>query len=124
MMGQANALLRYLSEKIQPAMDRYQNEGRRLFEVLNGHLDDRARLAGDFSIADFANWCWVRTHRWSGIRTDGLDRLKAWMGRLDARPDRPSDAPSDGMTLEFMDALERTADGIGPCADQGASLGD
>ena len=36
MMGQANVFFRYFPEKIQPAIDRYQNEGRRLFEVLDG----------------------------------------------------------------------------------------
>ncbi len=86
MMGRANVFYRYFPEKIQPAIDRYQNEGRRLFEVLDGHLENREWLAGDFSIADIANWCWVRTHRWSGIDTDGLENLKAWIGRLDARP--------------------------------------
>lgn len=86
MMGQANVFYRYFPEKIQPAIDRYQNEGRRLFQVLNGHLAGREWLADDFSIADIANWCWVRTHRWSGISTDGLDHLKEWVGRLEARP--------------------------------------
>ena len=40
MMGQANVFFRYWPEKIQPAIDRYQNEGRRLFEVLDGRLKD------------------------------------------------------------------------------------
>ena len=51
MMGQANVFFRYWPEKIQPAIDRYQNEGRRLFEVLDGQLKDHEYLAGDFSIA-------------------------------------------------------------------------
>ena len=67
MMGQANVFHRYFPEKIQPAIDRYQNESRRLFEVLNGQLEQHEWLAGDYSIADIANWCWVRTHRWSGV---------------------------------------------------------
>ncbi len=86
MMGQANVFYRYFPEKIQPAIDRYQNEGRRLFEVLDRHLAGREWLADDFSIADIANWCWVRTHKWSGISVEGLDNLQAWRGRLEARP--------------------------------------
>jgi glutathione S-transferase len=86
MMGQANVFLRYMPEKIQPAIDRYQNEGRRLFEVLDGHLADREWLAGDFSIADIANWCWVRTHRWSGIDADGLVHLARWKDAIKERP--------------------------------------
>ena len=40
----------------------------------------------DFSIADIANWCWVRTHRWSGVSTDGLDDLKLWIDRVYEQP--------------------------------------
>ena len=86
MMGQANVFFRYFPEKIQPAIDRYQNEGRRLFEVLDGRLKDHEYLAGDFSIADIANWCWVRTSAWSGINIEGLEHLKRWKDQLEVRP--------------------------------------
>jgi glutathione S-transferase len=86
MMGQANVFFRYFPEKIQPAIDRYQNECRRLFEVLNTHLAQHEWLAGDYSIADIANWAWVRTHGWSGVSIDGLDHLQRWLGALAARP--------------------------------------
>jgi len=46
MMGQANVFYRYFPEKLQPAIDRYQNECRRLFEVLNGQLAEHEWLAG------------------------------------------------------------------------------
>jgi glutathione S-transferase len=48
MMGQANVFFRYFPEKIQPAIDRYQNEVRRLFEVLDTHLAESEWLAKDF----------------------------------------------------------------------------
>jgi glutathione S-transferase/GST-like protein len=86
MMGQANEVHRYFPEKIQPAIDRYHKETRRLFEVLDWGLDGKDYLAGDYSIADIANWCWVRTHKWSGVEVDGLGNLQAWMDRLAARP--------------------------------------
>lgn len=86
MMGQANVFYRYFPEKIQPAIDRYQNEGRRLFEVLNGQLVGREYLCDEYSIADIANWCWVRIHVWSGIDVTGLDNLQAWLARLEERP--------------------------------------
>ena len=85
-MGHANVFFRYWPEKIQPAIDRYQNEGRLLFEVIDGRLKDHEFLAGDFSIADIANWCWVRTYAWSGINVDGLDNLKRWRGQIAERP--------------------------------------
>jgi len=86
MMGQANVFFRYFPEKIQPAIDRYQNEGRRLFEVLDTHLKDHEWLAGEFSIADIANWCWVRTHKWSGINVEGLDNLDRWIKAMYEQP--------------------------------------
>jgi len=86
MMGQANVFSRYWPEVYQPAIDRYQNEGRRLFEVLEGRLKDNEFLAGDYSIADIANWCWVRTHRWSGVSVEGLDALQRWMAVIEERP--------------------------------------
>ncbi len=86
MMGQANVFFRYFPEKIQPAIDRYQGECRRLFTVLDTHLATNEYLAGDYSIADIANWCWVRTHSWSGASIEGLTHLQRWMGAIAARP--------------------------------------
>ena len=86
MMGQANVFFRYFPEKIQPAIDRYQNEGRRLFEVLNTHLAEQDWLAKDYSIADIANWCWVRTYKWSGISIEGLSHLERWMKAMYDQP--------------------------------------
>ena len=86
MMGQANVFFRYFPEKIQPAIDRYQNESRRLFEVLDQRLGESEWLADDYSIADIANWCWVRTHRWSGVSIDGLPHLRRWLDAMKARP--------------------------------------
>ena len=70
MMGQANVFYRYFPEKLQPAIDRYHGEVRRLFGVLDGRLADHEYLAGDYSIADIANWAWVRGHDWSGVPID------------------------------------------------------
>jgi len=86
MMGQANVFFRYWPEKYQPAIDRYQHESRRLFEVLNNRLKDHEWLAGDFSIADIANFCWVRTYFWSGVNVEGLDPLMRWVEKINERP--------------------------------------
>ena len=86
MMGQANVFFRYFPEKIQPAIDRYQNEGRRLFEVLDTRLAQSEWLADDYSIADIANWCWTRTHKWSGISADGLEHLARWNDAMYKKP--------------------------------------
>ncbi len=86
MMGQANVFFRYFPEKIQPAIDRYQNECRRLFEVLDMGLKGKEWLADDYSIADIANWCWVRTYRWSGVSREGLSNLDRWLEQMKQRP--------------------------------------
>jgi len=86
MMGQANVFYRYFPEKLQPAIDRYQGEVRRLFRVLDHRLADNEYLAGGYSIADIANWAWVRTHRWSGVETEGLPHLQRWIRQIRERP--------------------------------------
>lgn len=86
MMGQANVFYRYLPEKIPAAISRYQNECRRLYEVMDNRLSNQQWLCKEFSIADLANWCWIRTHRWSGIKMDGLDHLERWLKEIKGMP--------------------------------------
>ena len=87
MMGQANVFARYAPEKIPFAIERYQRESRRLFEVLESRLEGREWLAADqYTIADIANYAWVRTHRWSGVDVSGLPALAAWRDRIRSRP--------------------------------------
>ncbi len=86
MMGQANVFYRYFPEKLPAAIQRYQNESRRLFEVLETRLARAEWLADTYSIADIASWAWVRTHEWSGASVDGLAHLQRWMAAMAARP--------------------------------------
>ena len=86
MMGQANVFFRYWPEKLQPVIDRYQGETRRLFGVLEGQLAQHEYLAGDYSIADIAHWCWVRSHSWSGVDIEPFPNLKRWVDAIAARP--------------------------------------
>jgi len=112
MMGQANVFFRYWPEKYQPAIDRYQNESRRLFEVLDGQLKDHEFLAGDYSIADIANWCWVRSHDWSGVPVDGLDHLQRWLKTVSERPavQRGLQVPKKPKVDEKEDPAKRIAE--------------
>jgi GST-like protein len=86
MMGQANVFYRYFPEKLPAAIARYHNECRRLFEVIEGQLQGRQYLCDEYSIADIANWCWMRIHEWSGVNIEGLVNVQAWLARLEARP--------------------------------------
>ena len=117
MMGQANIFFRYFPEKIQPAIDRYQNESRRLFEVLDKQLSTNEWIAGEYSIADIANWCWVRTHNWSGVSIEGLEHLDNWKNKMYEQPgmlkgikvpvDRESILKNDEDKKEFIKNAEK-----------------
>ncbi|MGW8370465.1 MAG: glutathione binding-like protein, partial [Gammaproteobacteria bacterium] len=108
MMGQANVFFRYAPEHIPYAIDRYQREVRRLFEVLDTRLKDFEYLAGEYSIADIAHYAWVWGYRWSGISIEGLDHLEGWLHLLGER-----DAVRRGMAVPEptdMDKMLREAD--------------
>jgi glutathione S-transferase/GST-like protein len=86
MQGQAVAFERYFPEDVPAARKRYHNETRRLYEVLNRHLADHEWLADEYSIADMANWSWIRSHKWARVPTEGLAHLERWMAVMAARP--------------------------------------
>ncbi len=86
MQGQANVFFRYAPEKIPFAIERYQKETRRLYEVLDRRLAESEFLAGDYSIADIATWPWVLLHGWSGVEVEGLENLQRWREALAERP--------------------------------------
>ena len=86
MMGQANVFTRYFPEQLPSVIDRYRRESRRLLEVLDDRLAGREWLAGDYSIADIANWSWAHTHEWPGVSVEGLDHLQRWMAAIGDRP--------------------------------------
>ena len=85
MQGQANVFFRYMDEHIPTAIERYQNETRRLYGVLNGRLADNEYLAGEFSIADIANWSWTRIHNWAGVDINEFEHLQRWLNQLESR---------------------------------------
>ena len=104
MQGQANVFFRYFPEKYQPAIDRYQNETRRLYTVLDTQLGKGEYLAGDYSIADIANWSWVRSHAWAGVSVDGLPNLQRWLAAIEQRP-----AAQKGITVPHASKLDPNA---------------
>lgn len=86
MQGQANVFFRYFPEKLQGPIDRYQNETRRLYEVLDGRLGQVDYLGGEYSIADIATYPWVRIHDWAGVSVEGLTHLQRWLHAVGERP--------------------------------------
>ena len=85
MQGQANVFFRYMDEKIPVAISRYQNECRRLYEVLDKQLQDNKWICGEYSIADIATWPWIKIYFWAGIDISNLDNLSRWMDQMESR---------------------------------------
>lgn len=105
MQGQAHVFYRYFPEKIPAAIERYQKETKRLYTVLNDRLADVEYLAGDYSIADIANWAWVRKYEWAGVPIDDLPHLTRWLTALEARPQLQK-----GCRVPFETAFDKNED--------------
>lgn len=86
MQGQAHVFYRYAPEKIEYAINRYQKETLRLYQVLDDQLKNKEYLTDDFSIADIATWPWVRRHQWAGVEIEKLYNLRRWEENLENRP--------------------------------------
>jgi len=86
MQGQANVFFRYAPERIPFAIERYQKETKRLYEVLEKQLEGKEYLVGEISIADFATYPWVRAYEWAGVSVDDLPNVRRWLDTMIARP--------------------------------------
>lgn len=87
MLGQAQHFLHYATEDVPYAKDRYANEARRLYGVLDQALRTRAFLAGDdYSIADIATWPWVKPWKLQGVDFNEFPNVARWMASIDSRP--------------------------------------
>ena len=86
MQGQAHVFHRYFPTKLPAVIERYQKETKRLYTVLDMRLADREYICDEFSIADIANWTWVRDHQWAGVDIDDLPNLQHWIALLANRP--------------------------------------
>lgn len=86
MLGQAGHFRNYAPEKIPYGIERYSNEARRLYRVLDTRLADRDYVAGDYSIADMACWPWIRFREHHGIDLADFPHVERWYRLIEARP--------------------------------------
>ncbi len=86
MLGQAHHFRRYAPEKIAYAIDRYTNEAKRLYGVLDRRLGEVEYMAGDYSIADMATFPWLRKPEGQGQNIDDFPNIKRWFAAINARP--------------------------------------
>jgi GST-like protein len=111
MLGQIHHFRNYAPEKIPYAIDRYVNEGKRLFHVVDNRLSGSKFLAGDeYSIADIANMPWMKLHKNQGIDVAEYPHVARWIDEILARPavqrglavPPRSDAPMDDKAKETL----------------------
>jgi GST-like protein len=87
MLGQAHHFRNYSGEKIQYAIDRYTNEGKRLYGVVDRRLSEVEYLAGDaYTMADVINLPWLLLSKGQGIDIAEYPHLSRWIDTLKARP--------------------------------------
>ena len=87
MLGQAGHFRNAAPEKIPYAIERYTNESRRLFNVLDKRLAEASYVAGDYSIADIATYPWVvAALKAQPEQLDTRPNLKRWIDAISARP--------------------------------------
>ncbi len=78
MLGQLHHFLHYAAERIPYAIERYANEAKRLYRVMDNHLESQTFFAGEYSIADMAIFPWVNLHERQHIDLDDYIYVKRW----------------------------------------------
>jgi GSH-dependent disulfide-bond oxidoreductase len=87
MLGQAHHFRIYAPEKIEYAVNRYTNEAKRLYGVIDKQLASSAFLAGEeYTIADMATFPWLRSWKNQGVDIEEFPHLKKWFDAIAERP--------------------------------------
>jgi GST-like protein len=112
MLGQVHHFRRYAPEQIQYAIDRYTNEAKRIYRVIDRRIGDVPYLAGEYTIADIATYPWVRPHKLQGQNLEDFPNLKRWYEAIEVRPavqkgmavmaDGPALQPNDKETFSIL----------------------
>lgn len=88
-LGQVHHFVKYNKGKSEYAEQRYWNEAKRLYRVLNERLEGRDYIAGDgrgmYSIADMACWPWVSRFEWQEIDLNEFPNVRDWYVRIAQR---------------------------------------
>ena len=97
MFGQAHHFMRAKKDEIPYGSERYGNEAKRLYGVLNQRLGEAAYLADEYSIADIATFPWVARHEWHRVDLAAFPHVKRWHDTIARRP-----AVVRGMAVPFL----------------------
>jgi GST-like protein len=94
MFGQAHHFMRAKKDEIPYGSERYGNEAKRLYAVMNAHLEKNQFFAAEYSIADIAIYPWTARHEWHRVDLAAFPNVKRWYDVVGARP-----AVAKGMTI-------------------------
>jgi GSH-dependent disulfide-bond oxidoreductase len=86
MLGQVHHFVRFNKGKSAYAEERYLNEAKRLYGVLDARLADHEYLVDDYSVADIATWPWISRFEWQTIDLDDYPNVKRWYLAIAGRP--------------------------------------
>ncbi len=86
MLGQAHHFLKYNQGKSDYSEGRYHTEAKRLYGVLDKHLETRAFIVDELTIADIAIWPWASRYEWQQIDLNDFANVKRWYTALATRP--------------------------------------
>ncbi len=96
MFGQAHHFMRAKKDEIPYGTERYGAEAKRLYSVMNGHLEKNEFFATDYSIADIATYPWVARHEWHRVELAAFPAVKRWYDLVGRRP-----AVARGMAVPY-----------------------
>ncbi|WP_375460427.1 glutathione S-transferase family protein [uncultured Enterovirga sp.] len=86
MAGQAHHFLRANKGASAYAEERYVEEAKRLYGVLDRRLEGRDYIVDEYSIADIACWPWVSRYAWHEVDLDAFPSVKRWYKAIALRP--------------------------------------
>ena len=87
MLGQAHHFRLYAPEKVAYGINRYTNEAKRLYGVINQRLSKSEFLgSSNYSIADIATWPWTRSHEKQGVDLADYPNVLRWYEAIEKRP--------------------------------------
>lgn len=97
MLGQAHHFMRAKKDEIPYGTERYGNEAKRLYGVMDRRLEKAAFLAGEYTIADIATYPWVARHEWHRVDLAAFPNVRRWFNTIGRRP-----AVARGMAVPFL----------------------
>ena len=86
MFGQAHHFIRAKKDEIPYGTERYVNEAKRLYGVMDKRLSQAEYLADEYSIADIATYPWAARHEWHRVDLNAFPAVKRWYDKIGARP--------------------------------------